>query len=205
MQLIGIWAVVAATLGPIQNITGWTLSALLWPGYDPIRQTISDLAADDSPVKWVQTSFFLFGSTLTLIGAWSAKSLAIPGRITLMLAGLSSYGVAIFAVPDQKSNSAEHLFFATSAFVLFSAWPLLAMRFDKRYHWSIRPPGAITATVVMTIATLIFLLTWLDPDRTFTGLAQRTIVVMQVVWLTFAIWAQWLHQRKSLGSVVDQT
>ncbi|MEL0290838.1 MAG: hypothetical protein VW942_00480, partial [Aquiluna sp.] len=87
-------------------------------------------------------------------------------------------------------------FFATSAFVLFSAWPLLAMRFDKRYHWAIRPPGAITATAVMTIATLVFLLTWLDPDRTYTGLAQRTIVVMQVVWLTFAIWAQWLHQRR---------
>jgi len=205
MQLIGIWAVVAATLGPIQNITGWTLSALLWPGYDPIRQTISDLAADDSPVKWVQTSFFLFGSTLTLIGAWHAKSLAMPGRITLFLAGLSSYGVAIFAVPDQTSNSPQHLFFATSAFVLFSAWPLLAMRFDRQYHWSIRPPGAITATAVMTIATLVFLLTWLDPDRTVTGLAQRAIVVMQVVWLTFAIWAQWLHQRKKLGSVVYQT
>ena len=198
MQLIGIWAVIAATLGPIQNIMGWSLSAFLWPGYDPIRQTISDLAADDSPVKWVQTSFFLLGSTLTLIGAWSAKSFAMPGRITLLLAGLSSYGVAYFAVPTQTSNSAEHLFFATAAFVLFSAWPILAMRFDKRYHWSIRPAGAISATAIMTIATLIFLLTWLDPERTFTGLAQRTIVVMQVLWLTAAIWMQFLHQRKAL-------
>jgi preprotein translocase subunit SecG len=53
----------------------------------------------------------------------------------------------------------------------------------------------------MTIATLVFLLTWLDPDRTFTGLAQRTIVVMQVLWLTAAIWMQYLHQRKSLRGV----
>lgn len=201
MQLIGIWAVIAATLGPIQNIMGWSLSAALWPGYDPIRQTISDLAADDSPVKWVQTSFFILGSTLTLIGAWSAKSFSLPGRITLLLAGLSSYGVAYFAVPSQTSNSTEHLFFATAAFVLFSAWPIMAMRFDKRYHWSIRPVGAISATALMTIATVVFLLTWLDPDRTFTGLAQRTIVVMQVLWLTAAIWMQFLHQRKSLGGV----
>lgn len=69
MQLIGIWAVIAATIGPIQNLTGWNLSAYLWPGYDPISQTISDLAADDSPVKWVQTSFFILGATLTLIAA----------------------------------------------------------------------------------------------------------------------------------------
>lgn len=196
MRLIGIWAVVAATLGPIQNLTGWNLSAALWPGYDPIRQTISDLAADDSPVKWVQTSFFILGATLTLIAAWSAKSFALPGRIVLFLAGLSSYGVAIFSVPDVRTNTPEHLFFATAAFVLFSAWPLFAIRFDTRYHWSIRPLGAIGATLVMTLVTLIFLLTWLDPDRTFTGLAQRLIVVMQVLWLSFAIWAQWLHQRK---------
>jgi hypothetical membrane protein len=197
VPLIGIWAVIAATLGPIQNIMGWTLSASLWPGYDPIRQTISDLAADDSPVKWVQTSFFIFGATLTLIGAWSAKAFAWPGRVTLFLAGLSSYGVAYFAVPDVRSNTPEHLFFATAAFVLFSAWPLFAMRFDKRYHWSIRPIGAITATAVMSLTTLVFLLTWLDPDRTFTGLAQRTIVVMQVIWLSAAIWMQYLHQRRN--------
>lgn len=205
MHLVGIWAVIAATLGPIQNIMGWTLSASLWPGYDPIRQTISDLAADDSPVKWVQTSFFILGSTLTLIGAWSAKAFAMPGRVALFLAGLSSYGVAYFAVPDIRSNTPEHLFFATSAFVLFSAWPLLAMRFDKRYHWSIRPAGAITATAVMSLATLVFLLTWLDPERTFTGLAQRMIVVMQVIWLSAAIWMQYLHQKKSLRNVVNQS
>ena len=203
MQLIGIWAVIAATIGPVQNLTGWNLSAYLWPGYDPISQTISDLAADDSPVKWVQTSFFILGATLTLIAAWSAKAFALPGRITLFLAGLSSYGVAYFAVPDVKSNTPEHLFFATAAFVLFSAWPLFAMRFDKRYHWSIRPPGAIGATLVMTLVTLIFLLTWLDPDRTFTGLAQRAIVVMQVIWLSAAIWMQFLHQRKQSGSAVN--
>jgi hypothetical membrane protein len=196
MQLIGIWALVAATLGPIQNITGWTLSALLWPGYDSLHRTISDLAADDSPVKWVQTSFFIFGSTLTLIAAWDARSFSMPGRIILLLAGLSSYGVAIFAVPDQKSSSPQHLFFATLAFVLFSAWPLFAMRFDKRYHWAIRPPGALPATLVMTIATIVFLLTWLDPSRNLIGLSQRTIVVMQVIWPTFAVWAQWRHQRK---------
>jgi len=205
VHLVGIWAVIAATLGPIQNIMGWTLSASLWPGYDPIRQTISDLAADDSPVKWVQTSFFILGSTLTLIGAWSAKAFAMPGRVALFLAGLSSYGVAYFAVPDIRSNTPEHLFFATSAFVLFSAWPLLAMRFDKRYHWSIRPAGAITATAVMSLATLVFLLTWLDPERTFTGLAQRMIVVMQVIWLSAAIWMQYLHQKKSLRNVVNQS
>jgi len=53
------------------------------------------------------------------------------------------------------------------------------------------------------LVTLIFLLTWLDPERTFTGLAQRAIVVMQVIWLSAAIWMQYLHQKKISGSVVN--
>ncbi len=62
MRLIGIWALVAATLGPFQNVLGWTISGSLVEGYDPIAKTISDLAANDSPVQWIQSSFFLFGS-----------------------------------------------------------------------------------------------------------------------------------------------
>ena len=196
MQLIGIWALVAATLGPIQNVLGWTISGLLMPNYDPIAKTISDLAADDSPVKWIQTSFFYFGGTLTLIGAWSAKALSMPGRITLFIAGLATYGFAFFATPDQLSSSAAHRMFATIAFVLFSAWPLLAMRFDKRYHWSLRPRGAIIATAIMTITTVWFLLTWLEPGQPIVGLSERIIAVMQVLWLSAVIWMQYLHQRR---------
>lgn len=199
MPLIGIWAVVAATIGPFQSVLGWTISALFWPEYDPIRKTISDLAADDSPVKWIQTSFFLLGSTLTLIAAWSAKAFAMPGRITLFFAAIASYGFTLFATPTQDSYSVEHRVFATIAFILFSAWPLLAMRFDKRYHWSIRPVGAISATMVMTITTVWFLLTWLEPGQPLVGLSERVIATMQVLWLSLAIWLQFLHQRRSLA------
>jgi hypothetical protein len=70
------------------------------------------------------------------------------------------------------------------------------MRFDKRYHWSIRPIGAIPATLIMGVTTLWFLLTWLEPGQPIVGLSERVIAVMQVVWLSAAIWMQWLHQRR---------
>ena len=202
MQLIGIWAVIAATLGPIQNVLGWGISGALWPGYDPVAKTISDLAADDSPVKWIQSSFFLFGALLTLIGAWSARAFALPGRIALGMAGFAALGYTFYATPSQISYSEEHRFYATVAFVLFSAWPVLAMRFDKRYHWALRPVGAIGATVAMGLTTLWFLLTWLEPGQPIVGLSERVIAVMQVLWLSFAIWAQYLHQQKHLKSKV---
>lgn len=196
MFLIGRWAFVAAIIGPLQNVMGWSISALLWPSYDPIAKTISDLAADDSPVKWIQTSFFLLGSTLTLIAAFDAKSLAKPGRVTLFLAGIASYGFTIFATPSQDSYSDLHRIFATVAFLLFSIWPILSIRTDRRYHWSIRPLGAISATIVMGITTAWFLLTWLEPGQPIVGLSERVIAVMQVVWLSFVLISQRLHQRK---------
>lgn len=196
MHLIGIWAVVAATIGPFQNVLGWTISGLLWEGYDPIRKTISDLAADDSPVQLIQSSFFILGAILTLIGAWHARALAPAGRIALLLAAIAAFGYTFFTTPSQTGYSEEHRIFATIAFVLFSAWPLLAMRFDRRYHWSLRPAGAISATLVLGLTTFWFLLTWLEPGQPIVGLSERVIAVMQVLWLSFVIWAQWLHQRK---------
>ena len=196
MQLIGIWAVVAATLGPIQNVLGWTISGALWPGYDPISKTISDLAAAESPVQWIQSSFFIFGSVLTLVGAWHAKALALPGRVALAVAGLAGFGYTFFPTSSDPLISDLHVIFATIAFALFSAWPLLGMRFDKRYHWSIRAPGAIPASLVMGATTLWFLLTWLEPGQPIVGLSERVIAVMQVLWLTAAIWMQWVHQQR---------
>jgi len=196
VQLIGIWAVVAATLGPFQNVLGWSISGALWPGYDPIAKTISDLAADDSPVQWIQSSFFIFGSLLTLIGAWHAKALALPGRVALAVAGVAGFGYTLFPTSSDPLISDLHVIFATIAFALFSAWPLLGMRFDKRYHWSIRAPGAIPASLVMGATTLWFLLTWLEPGQPIVGLSERVIAVMQVLWLTAAIWMQWLHQQR---------
>jgi len=196
VQLIGIWAVVAATLGPFQNVLGWSISGALWPGYDPISKTISDLAAAESPVQWIQSSFFIFGSVLTLVGAWHAKALALPGRVALAVAGVAGFGYTFFPTSSDPLISDLHVIFATIAFALFSAWPLLGMRFDKRYHWSIRAPGAIPASLVMGATTLWFLLTWLEPGQPIVGLSERVIAVMQVLWLTAAIWMQWVHQRR---------
>jgi hypothetical membrane protein len=197
MKRIGRAAVVASTIGPVQSILGWVISGSLWPGYDPIRQTISDLAADDSPVRYIQTSFFLLGASLTVIGAIFARSFALPGRIALLLAGLATYALAIFTTPSQTGHSDAHRLSATISFVLMSAWPLLSMRFDKRYSWVIRPLGAIAATLILTIISLWFLSVWLDPSATLVGLAERVIVTAQVLWLSFTIWACWLHQRKN--------
>jgi hypothetical membrane protein len=200
MKRIGKAALVASTIGPVQSILGWAISGSLWPGYDPIRKTISDLAADDSPVQAIQTSFFFLGATLTVVGAISARTLALPGRITLLLAGLATYALAIFTTPSQDGHSDAHRISASISFVLMSAWPVLSMRFDRRYSWVVRPAAAIGSTIGLTLISLWFLSTWLDPNTSVVGLSERVIVTAQVLWLSFTVWTCWFHQKERLYS-----
>jgi hypothetical membrane protein len=197
LKRIGLPALVAAVIGPIQVVLGFNLAQLFWPEFDPIRKTISDLAADDSPVQVLMTSFFYLGGTLSIIVAIYARSFALPGRIAIALAGLATYGLAFFTTPSQVGHSDEHRIFAIASFVLSSAWPLFAMRFDKRYAWILRPTGAILGTALMTIVSLIFLASWTDPNSTLTGLWERIIAVGQTWYMAFVIWFCWLSEKKA--------
>ena len=191
MKKIGTPALFAATLGPIQSVLGWVIAGSLWPGYDPIRKTISDLAADDSPVQWIQSSFFILGGTLSLLAAVYARSLAMPGRVVIFLGGLATFGFTYFTTPSQAGYSDLHRVFAIASFVLFSAWPLFSMRFSKNYPWVLRPVGAVAATIGFTIISLWFLSTWTNPDSRNVGLVERIIATAQTAYLSVVIWVCW--------------
>ncbi len=197
MKTIGKPALFAATLGPVQSVLGWVIAGALWPGYDPIRKTISDLAADDSPVQWIQSSFFILGGTLSLIAAIYARSFAMPGRVVIFLGGVATYGFTYFTTPSQDSSSEMHRVFAIISFVLFSAWPLFSMRISRSYPWVLRPVGAIVATLGFTVISLWFLSTWTNPDATNVGLVERIIATAQTTYLSAVIWIAWLHAKRS--------
>jgi hypothetical membrane protein len=197
-------ALVAATIGPIQSVAGWAIAGALWEGYDPIRKTISDLAANDSPVQLLMSSFFILGGTLSLVAAVYAKAFAMPGRVMIFLAGIATYGFTIFATPSQDSYSTPHRIFASIAFVLMAAWPLFSMRRDKSFPWIIRPVGAILSTLFMTVLAVWFLLSWLDPTFTAVGLAERVMAVAQVWYMAFVIWVVYLHQQRQSKETESQ-
>ena len=197
MTTIGKPALFAATLGPVQSVLGWVIAGSLWPGYDPIRKTISDLAADDSPVQWIQSSFFVLGGTLSLLAAIYARSLAMPGRVVIFLGGLATYGFTYFTTPSQDGHSDMHRYFAIASFVLFSAWPIFSMRLNKQYPWVLRPTGAVVATLGFTLISLWFLSTWTNPDANNVGLVERVIATAQTGYLSAVIWICWLAGKRS--------
>jgi hypothetical membrane protein len=186
-------AVIAAIIGPIQSVLGWVIAGSLWQGYDPVYQTISDLAADESPVKTIMSSFFILGGTLTLIGAVYAKTLAMPGRIALFVSGICTYGLTIFPTP-LVGHSDMHRLFAITSFVLSAGWPLLAMRREKAAPFIIRPLASIVGTAAQAILALWFLVVWADPNTTNIGVWERVVTTTQSLYVSVVVLAIYFAQ-----------
>jgi hypothetical membrane protein len=179
-------ALVAAIIGPIQSVLGWTIAGSLWPGYDPVRQTISDLAANESPVNWIMSSFFVLGGILTLIASIYARTLAMPGRVALFLSAICTFGLTIFPTP-LIGYSLMHRIFAISSFVLSAGWPILAMRTSKDAPWIIRPSASVVGTALQTALALWFLSSWTDPAATNVGVWERVVAVSQALYVSVVV------------------
>jgi hypothetical membrane protein len=179
-------ALVAAIIGPIQSVLGWTIAGSLWPGYDPVRQTISDLAANESPVNWIMSSFFVLGGILTLIASIYARTLAMPGRVALFLSAICTFGLTIFPTP-LIGYSLMHRIFAISSFVLSAGWPILAMRTSKDAPWIIRPIASVVGTALQTALALWFLSSWTDPAATNVGVWERVVAVSQALYVSVVV------------------
>jgi hypothetical membrane protein len=193
---IGKPALYVAYIGPVQSAAGWLISGSLWPGYDPVRQTISDLAANESPVQFIMSAFFVFGGLLTLIASIYARTLAMPGRVALFVAAICTFGLTIFPTP-LIGYSIEHRVFAISSFVLSAGWPLLAMRKRKDAPWIIRPTASIIGTALQTVLALWFLSSWTDPTNMTVGVWERVVAVSQALYVSVVIVVCYFSQAKS--------
>ena len=200
MKPIDRLAFYAAIIGPIQSVLGWTIAGSMWAGYDPVRQTISDLAANESPVNWIMSSFFVLGGVLTLIAAVYARTLAMPGRVALFLSAICTFGLTIFPTP-LIGYSLMHRIFAISSFVLSAGWPILAMRMRKDAPWIIRPAASIIGTALQTALALWFLSTWTDPAATNVGVWERVVAVSQALYVSVVVIVIYLGQKRNTSPI----
>ena len=199
MKTIGKPAVFAAILGPIQSVMGWLICGALVAGYDPVRLTISDLAAPESPTHLLQSSFFILGGTLTIIAAIFSRTFSMPGRVALFVSGLCTYGLTIFPTPLEGSST-PHRIFAITSFVLSAGWLLGAMRFRKDAPWIIRPTAAILQTAFQASIAIAFLIVWVDPNATDVGVWERVVATAQALQVSVVVLVIYFAQRqKQLG------
>ncbi len=191
-------ALYASIIGPVQSALGWIIAGSMWPGYDQARQTISELASPESPVKAIMSSFFVFGGILTCLVAIYAKSLALPARIALAVSALCTFGLTIFPTP-LIGYSTPHRIFAIASFAISAGWPLLAMRRAKTAAFAVRPIPTIIGTTIQATLAISFLIIWTDPLAINVGIWERVVAVSQAAYVTWVVGSIYLNQQKKMN------
>lgn len=189
-------ALVSSALAPVFFIGGTVVAELLSPGFDPVRQTISELAAADAPTQVFMTLMFVLTGVSHLVTAVFAPGLWLPGRIALGLAGAALFAVAAFPLPAEGS-SPEHRLAAMAGFVLLALWPVLSMRFGRHYPWLLRPTGAVLSTLAVGACCVAFAWIEAQPDATMVGLAERVAAYLESAWPAVVVLVMWRHQRRA--------
>jgi hypothetical protein len=159
-------------------VAGLTVAGSRQPaGYDPVRDTISALAARGATDRGVMTA------ALVLLGLCHATTAAgmspgrRPGRCILAGGGLATVLVAVFAQPA-RGNSVAHTIAAAIAFCALSIWPLFAAGRCNRTPLLTRVPS-VGATVFMLGMVMWFVLELHGDQR---GLAERAAAGTQALW-----------------------
>jgi hypothetical membrane protein len=180
MRIVPWWALVSSASAPVLLVTGWVTAAVLQsPGYDPVRQTISSLAARGAPDRWVMTLALFALGVCHMVTALGLRVAALAGRITLGCGGAASIAVALNPVPAQGPSS-QHTASTSIGFALLAAWPLLAVRLGPATPWPLRPPASALVSAAMLGCAGWFLL---ELERQGpAGLAERILTTAQSVW-----------------------
>ena len=120
-------ALASSVLAPVFFIGGTLVAQALWPEFDPVRQTISELAAGDAPTRVFMTIMLALTGLCHLVTSVYAVSVVRAGRIALGLAGLATIAVAAFPLPSVVGSSTAHTLSAMAGFVLLAIWPALVV------------------------------------------------------------------------------
>lgn len=194
-ELIGRPAIVSSYLAPVLLIGGTFVAGALSPGYDPVRQTISELAAGDAPTRVLMTVFFVLTGLSHLVTVTFARGIGIAGRVAFLVGALATLGVAAFPLPSVAGSSATHTAFAMIGFIALAAWPLLGMRFRADFPWLVRPLGSILGTAILTALCVWFLIIWSSHSSPIVGLVERVAADAESLWPAVVVTALWRRAR----------
>jgi hypothetical membrane protein len=170
----------SAALLPVVMIGGWLAAEVLQPpSYSPVRSTISGLAGLGGTDRWIMTSALILVGACYFVTAAGLPGVRVPARIVLMVAGLSSIGIAVSPEPVHGS-APQHLAWTSLGAVAITVWPAFTARRAPSQPLILRARGAAAVTGVF-----IALLAWLifeTQGGTALGLAERLVSAVQVTW-----------------------
>lgn len=186
MRRVPWWAVVSAIAAPVLLIGGWTLSAAVQPvPFDGVVRTISELAARDTPHRWLMTTALVGLGLAHLATAYALAPAAAAGRLIHGLGGFATLLVAAFPLPAGGRSSSAHTAAAAVAFISLGVWPAFAwIRRQVPAHTVaavLGPRVSAAATCVLVLAVAWFFAELLAGSQRV-GLAERVAAGAEALW-----------------------
>jgi hypothetical membrane protein len=176
------WGVLSSGAAPVLLVCGWTVAAGLQPGsFDAVSTTISSLAAEGAPDRWVMTLVLLGVGACDVLTGLALRPAASAGRLILIAGGVAGMLVAASPEPAGGGGSLTHGFWATCGFIALTAWPVAGSRRDPSVPYGLHPTVSASAAAVMLI-----LLAWFSAELIAglgqAGLAERILAETQAIW-----------------------
>jgi hypothetical membrane protein len=174
------WATVSTVLAPLIMIGGWLVAETFQPrSYSPLESSISGLAAVGAADRWIVTGALFLVGACYLVTAACLPSVRGPARVVLLIAGISSVGIAVSPVPLHGPDP-QHLAWTALGAVAIAVWPAFTASRAPAQPLILRPPGAAAVTAV-SLALLVWLIAETQGGSAL-GLAERLVTGTQVTW-----------------------
>jgi hypothetical membrane protein len=122
------WGLATAALIPVALVGGWLIAGAMVRGYDPVRSSISDLAAVDSRSRWWMTAALVLTGLGYLVTAIGLRPADIAGRALLGVGGAAVLLTAWIPNASQGRNAVGHMIATYLAYVALSVWPAVIAR-----------------------------------------------------------------------------
>jgi hypothetical membrane protein len=168
---------VAGVVGPTAFVAAWAVAGARRPGYSSVDDAISRLAelgATSRPL--MNVGFVTFGVAVPVFATAARQSLGAPAAAALVVAGISTLGVA--ATPLGPGSDVAHGVLAGIGYVAMAAAPVLA---DRR-----------RGAVVTAIAAASLVATTIGPAH---GLFQRLGLGVVDAWIVLTALGQRREKR----------
>lgn len=179
MKAVPWWAVAAAAAAPVLLIGGFLVAAALQPAsYDPVRDTISQLAERGATDSWVMTSALAGLGLCYLLAAIGLRPGRQVGRVLLAGGGVATVGIALFHAP-RHGYSVAHELAVIAAALTCCTWPVFASYRRHRAPLLTRAPSLTAVTVSSALVV------WyaLESHGALLGLAERCAAAAPPLWM----------------------
>jgi hypothetical membrane protein len=174
------WGTVSAVVAPVALTGGWLLAGGSTRGYDPVRSTISDLAAGDAPTHWLMTIALVVTGLAHIVTAVGMRPADVIGRVLLAAGGVATLLVAWIPNAVAGRNVVGHMIVTYLAFALLSVWPaVIAVNRPDAPFVLRRRFGQVVALVL--VALVLVAIADIITDGATLGLRERLLATAQAL------------------------